>query len=946
MSQPHAATTPGWLRATRRAVLFAIVLCVLFGVQTVRIITDWQWFAELGQRAVFSTGLAAKLILFFGIGIAVFILVSANLWLAHTLNASRPRPHLLDAEREQFAEVARKVARWATWAGSLILAFLMGGNASSRWSEYLLFTHPTRFGVADPVFGYDIGYFVFRVPFMQFLQGLAFTAVGITILAVALVYYGDRAMDIMANAPVTMASYVRRHLLWLGAVLATVWAWGLWLGRLDVLYTDNGAFFGAGFTDITARLPATIVQAGLMLLLAVACAINAHRGKLLLGPGIALGGWVAASVIGLAVWPGLVQRFRVVPNQFRTEERYIRRDMEFTRRAYNLQDVAAREIDGVEPLTAATLAQNEATVGNIRLWDWPQLGAVFEAKQALRPYYSFRLPEGSASSTGSVSIDIDRYRFGNDIRQVMLAPRELQRAGLPRQAQTWVNERLQYTHGYGAVMSPVHRVDSDGLPEYFLEQIPVKSRQPGLKLDQPGIYYGELANDYVFVDSKQNEFDYPAGVQNQEVRYRGTGGVPLGNEANRLAWSIRLGDANMLLSGDLSARTRILFRRNIRERVQTLAPFLNWDNDPYIVVHKGRLVWIMDGYTTTDRYPYSRPVSVGSGVSGVEQQFSYIRNSIKATVDAYDGTVRFYVSDRTDPIIGAWRRIYPGLFTDISAMPADLREHLRYPEDLFRVQRDIYTVYHITDPKVYYSKEDQWAVPTDPTRNDDGIASQSRMAPYYVIMRPPDIKSDEFLLITPFIPLSTQNMSAWMCARCDPANYGQLLVYRFPKGSNVNGPQQIMAQVNSQQEISRVVSLLDQRGSKVTWGNLLVIPVEKALMYALPLYVQASGQSASAIPEISQVVLASGDKIVMRPTLDEAVQALVPGVGSTKEPGVGRAAPGATGVVQPTAPISAGPIEKALEALATARGRQRDYGAALDDLEKALRRIQQSQTKP
>jgi uncharacterized membrane protein (UPF0182 family) len=537
-----------------------------------------------------------------------------------------------------------------------------------------------------------VGFYAFRLPFLAFLQSWMLFTLGATAVGSAIIHYGERAADFVGGSLAAVPAGMRRHLLWLAAAFTAVWAWGHWLARYDVLWANNGAFVGAGYTDVHARIPGQVVQTVLMLLVAVLCAVNTRQGKPFTLPLYGLALWGAGSLLMVALWPGMVQRFRVVPNQFTAERPFIERDIAMTRAAYGLDTVKEESIQAVDVLREKDLADDRETIQNIRLWDWPQLGAVFEAKQALRTYYRFQLPEFASHTTSDYNIDVDRYRLGSANRQVMIAPRELYPEGLPSQARTWVNLRLQYTHGYGAVMSPVNRVDPEGLPEYFLGQIPVQSKVADVKLDRPQIYYGELAREYVIVNSKQDELDYTSPEGNQHTRYSGRGGARLGGRLSRLMWSARLGDANMLLSGDLTAQSRIIFRRNIRERVQTIAPFLNWDNDPYIVVHDGKLVWIMDGYTVTHRYPYSRQTEVGMGELAASQSFNYIRNSVKAVVDAYDGTVTFYGADPKDPILRLWRRVFPGLVAPMERMPDGLRSHLRYPEDLFRIQRDIYTV--------------------------------------------------------------------------------------------------------------------------------------------------------------------------------------------------------------------------------------------------------------
>ncbi len=950
--QPVPKRAPLWLRLLRVGFVFVVLFALLFGYQSVRLYTDWLWFQELGQRAVFSSVLTAKLTLFLGFGLVFFVVVFSNVRLAMQMNSGNKTPRLLAPEQMQLAEIARKATRLATFALPLVLAVMAGGIASSHWSEYLQFTHASKFGVADPVFGNDLSFYVFRLPFIEYLQGwLLFTLVAASIGAAA-IHYSERAIDFIQGSQPVIAPFVRRHLLALLGCIALCVAWGHMLGRYDLLYADNKLFVGAGYTDVHARIPAMFwVQGGLMALTGILCFINISVGKAFRLPIVGLALYVVGTLVATGAYPGMVQKLTVVPNEFDKQKPFIERDIEFTRRAYGLDKVTERIVEPDASLSADDVAEDQATIDNIRLWDWPQLGLVYTVKQALRNYYRFSLPGNATLTHGDYNIDVDRYNIEGVPRQVMVGARELNSDGLSEQAKTWQNLRLQYTHGYGVVMSPVNEVDTDGLPKYYMDQIPVRTKYKDLELTRPQIYYGELTTEYVFTDTKANEFDHPA-EKNVENRYNGKGGTAIGGLLSRTAWSIRLADTNMLLSGDLTSKSKLHFRRGIRERVQTLAPFLNWDNDPYIVIQDGKLVWIMDGYTVTNRYPYSKPTLIGTSVRDVDQRFNYIRNSVKATVDAYDGTVTFYVADPSDPMIQTYSRIFPSLFTSMDKMPSGIREHLRYPEDLFRIQRQLYTVYHITDARIYYGKEDQWEVAEDPAPDSERASTDvRRMAPYYVNMRLPGDKKTEFILMTPFTPLDKPNLSAWMSAKCDPADYGKLLVYKFPKGRNVNGPTQVMGQIKSNEDISRYQTLIGQRGSRVIYGNLMVIPVANSLLYAVPLYVQASEAGSAAIPQITQVIVAAGDRVAMRPNLKEALAAAglskgdvvaaakaMPTVGG---PGPGAAKPTApTGTTTSALPVGqADVLRKAQEAFDRARAQQREYDAALDELGNALKAL-------
>ncbi len=932
------------LRGARLAFLVALLFCILFGYQLVTLFTDWLWFNELGHAEVYRTILKTKVALFLGFGLLFFLFCYTNLWLAQRMNVDRPRPRVFDREREQVREVALSVARWGALGGSILVAFIIAGNSVGHWPEYLQFTHAGRFGTTDPVFHNEIGFYVFRLPFLTYLLNWALLTLAITTVGVAIIHYSDGALDFLANTVPTFAPHVRRHLLALLGTAAALYACTYALSRYDLLYADNNAFYGAGYTDLHARLPAIHLQMACMALTALLCYINIWSGRAFRLPLAGLALWAVVSLVGSGLVPSLVQRFSVVPNQFDREQPYIARDLASTRAAYNLAQVQVQPFSGAGAVTGAALAQDKPTLDNIRLWDWPQLAQVYSSKQRFKQYYRFDLPNGWGGQTGDYNIDVDRYNLSDGYRQVMIGPRELDSSLLQEVAQTWQNRRLQFTHGYGAVVSPVNRVDPEGLPDYLLSQIPPQSGEPALKLDHPQVYFGELDRDYVFVGTRQSEFDYPSPTSsaNVETRYTGKAGVRLSSELVKTAWSIRLGDTNMLFSGDLTDQSRILFRRNIRDRVQTLAPFLNLDRDPYSVIYQGRIYWILDCYTLTDRYPYSKPTDAGTVYEDVVEEFNYIRNSVKAVVDSYDGTVTLYVSDPKDPILQTWQRIFPRLFTPIDQMPAGLRAHIRYPEDLFRFQRDIYTNYHVTDALAYYRKDDAWEVPVDPTPSADVQAysgsSSPRMAPYYVMMRLPGESRTEFLIMTPFQPQNTQNIAGWMCAKCDPEDYGQLVVYRFPKGEAVNGPQQIMNQMKSQPAVSEFQTLNGQQGSKLTFGNLLVIPVEKTLLYVAPVYVQGAGSGAASIPEIKQVIVASGDKVAMRPDLEGAISALIgqAPMGGAAAQATSGAAPGPRGAP----PSMSALIRKANDAYQRARQREQEYNKALDDLGKALRDLQ------
>jgi len=618
--------------------------------------------------------------------------------------------------------------------------------------------------------------------------------------------------------------------------------WGYVLDRYGLLFSAGGASFGATYSDVNATLPALKVVISLAGVAAIACLVQIMRPGLRL----ALGGlalWLAGSLIGLTAYPTLIQRLHVVPNEIAAERPYIERSIAATNRAYGLDRIEERPFPAEEELTAATLRKNEPTIKNIRLWEHRPLLDSYGQLQEIRTYYKF------------VDVDNDRYGLDGEYRQVMLSVRELSHAHLP--SRIWINEHLVYTHGYGAVVGPVNRVTREGLPEFFVKDIPPVAAG-SLKITRPEIYYGEVANPYVLVRTRTKELNYPVGDQNVYTTYEGQGGVSIGSFWRKLVFAARFGEIKILLAQDLTPESRILYHRQIVERVQKIAPFLRLDRDPYPVITKdGRIVWLLDAYTTSERYPYSQPTQ---GVG------NYIRNPLKVTVDAYHGTVRVYLVEPEEPLIRAYSRAFPGLFQPLDAMPEDLRAHIRYPQDLFAIQARMYAAYHMRDPQVFYNKEDLWTIPT---RKAEG--REAEMEPYYTIMRLPGETREEFVLLLPFTPVRRDNMIAWLAARSDLPHYGKLLLFDFPKGKLVFGPRQIEARIDQDAFISQQISLWSQAGSQVIRGSLLAIPIEESLLYVQPLYLAAE---RGRLPELKRVITAFGNRIAMEETLEASLQQL------------------------------------------------------------------------
>ena len=619
-----------------------------------------------------------------------------------------------------------------------------------------------------------------------------------------------------------------------------LFAWGYWLGIWELVFSDRGVVFGASYTDMNAQLPAQWILFIVVLICIAVIAAAIWRRKFR-WPLYAIGGWIVAVIIIGAIFPSIVQRFQVQPSELARERPYIEYNIQFTREGFALNRIEEQSYPAEAVLSQEDLAGNEVTINNIRLWDPRPLKDTYKELHAIRLYYDFN------------DVDIDRYTIDGQYRQVMLSARELSPEKLAGEAQTWVNRRLQFTHGYGLVMSPVNEITPQGLPELLIENIPPVG---SFDIQQPEIYYGEKTNNYVIVHTKTEEFDYPSGDENVYGKYKGEGGVSL-NGIRRLAYAWQLADLNILISGELSGESRVLYYRNIRERVNHLAPFLQLDNDPYLVVIDGHLSWVQDAYTTTNRYPYSQPFG----------GLNYIRNSVKAVIDARDGDVTFYVTDPDDALIRTYQAIFPDLFVPVEQMPASLRAHIRYPEDMFSIQSTVYQSYHMQDARVFYNKEDLWSIPNEVYYGNE----QQAVEPYYVIMRLPEEEREEFLLMLPFTPANKNNAISWLAARCDGDRYGSLLAYLFPKERVIKGPSQIEKRISQDTAITEQLALWSRGGSKVIRGNLMLIPIDQSILYVEPVFLQAE---AGGLPELKRVIVVIGEQIAMEPRLQESIAAI------------------------------------------------------------------------
>jgi uncharacterized protein len=855
---------------------------------------DWFWFREVQFTSVFVTVLQTQVLLGVVTGLAFFLILYGNVTLAWWLARRQALVMVDDTAGLPSPEILEPYLRRLALPVSATLALLASWLGTDRWELVLKALNPTPFGIRDPLFDQDVAFYVFRLPLWSSLYSWLMTVLVLSGLATIAVYFCTRGIQVSPRG-VSISGRARGHLLVLAALVLLLKAVGYRLAMFDLLFSQRGVAFGAGYADVHAQLPVLKGLVGLAGLVAVLClvTIRLRSWRPLLWSVAAL---VVVAILGSVAYPGLMQRYQVSPNEIVKEKPYIDFNIWYTRVAYGLDNIEEREFPAEETLTLQDLRKNEATLKNIRLWDTAPLLATYSQLQEIRTYYKF------------TDIDIDRYYINGEYRQVTLSPRELSSKDLP--SRIWINERLTYTHGYGAVVGPVNRVTREGLPEFWIKDIP-PAASTDLRISRPQLYFSELGTDYVFVKTRAKEFDYPAGDQNVYTAYDGEGGIPLRSFWRKALFAAHLRDLKLLLSNDLTAESRVLLYRTIRERVQRIAPFFRYDDDPYMVISgAGRIVWLLDGYTVSDWFPYSTPTR-GLG--------NYVRNAVKVTVDAYDGTVRFYLADPADPLIRTTARIFPGLLQPLEAMPADLRAHIRYPEGLFRIQAAMYAVYHMRDTQVFYNKEDLWSIPVV-----HGVRGDRAMEPYYLILRLPGEPKEEFVLLIPFNPSKKDNLSAWLAARSDPPHYGKLVVYNFPKQKLIYGPRQIEARIDQDSFISQQLSLWNQRGSQVIRGNLLVIPIERSLVYIEPLYIAAE---KGRLPELKRVIVGFGDRIAMEETLEGAMARVF-----------GGPVPPAGAEVAPSPPVGAeGSVKTLLDAAASALTRASEELRRVGELLQRLR---------
>ncbi|GAC1505510.1 MAG: UPF0182 family protein [Candidatus Dormibacteraceae bacterium] len=816
----------------------AAFLVFFFSSPIVWFITERQWYDALGFKDVFTTRLWLQVVLAASSLAIAFIYLAGNVLIALRVRSGGGL---------RAVGIRRPSVRSASGViglvGAALITLVLSGGAGTQWSTLALFQHATATGITEPVLGQDISFYLLTLPFLHsvvnWFLGLGFMAV---LLTTALYAWRGDTFDLNLG-PRAIA-----HISVLLGIFALFLAGWTWLARYDVMSSHSNAIvWGAAYTDVMARLPLYSFQAGATIVVAGALVANAWLRRLVV-PLVAAGIWVLLLLIG-QIYPAIVQGFFVTPSAQSYELPYIQREIDGTRAAYGLSNVTVSNFTGDQPLTLKDVQNDQVTIDNLRLWDYAPLRDVYEQQQTIRTYYSFN------------DIDIDRYTIAGKYQQLEISTRELDTSKLPPAAQNWVNQHLQYTHGYGLAASPVNTVVGQGLPAYVVENIPPTGP---LKITQPAIYFGELTSNPVLAPSNIKEFDYPQGSQDAFTTYAGTHGV-LMSGTNRALWSLKLGDFNLLVSPQITDKTEMLYRRNILDRAKELAPFLTLDSDPYVVVVDGKVYWIVDAYTTASTYPYSQAATF-QGATDI----NYIRNSVKVVIDGYEGTALFYVTDPKDPLIKAYRATFPSLFTSMESMPPGLRAHLRVPEDLFTIQTQIYATYHITDPKVFFAREDVWDIPTAQTSPSN---APTKVEPYYVLFRLPSEQNPEFLLIMPFTPRNKLNMTSWMAARSDGAHYGEYVSFVLPKDKTIYGPQQVANLINQEPAVSRDFTLFHGSGSKVQQGNLLVVPVGNSFLYFEPIYLRAA--SGSSIPELKKVILADQSKVVYTDTLQQAIDQLV-----------------------------------------------------------------------
>jgi uncharacterized membrane protein (UPF0182 family) len=873
--------------------LIAAVLLVVSFSRIVSIYLSALWFNSLGYSSVYWYIFKAKALLFVGFAVLTALLLSATFWLFQRLfgaYAFEKRTIVLNNQPFQFSPA--RFIRPLGWIVSGVFGLIYGFQLKEHWRQFALYFNQPTTATHDPIFGKSLGFYLFSLPFYDLVSSWLF-GVTVIILFAALAYSLLGLPQTVLKPSVRWSSGAAfRGVCCALALVLLVLSWRTYLSRFPYLWQDHPIFSGVTYTEAHYTLPALLFVMVALIIGAIVSLVNAFSVKRFSLLVIAVALPLGVYILGVVLVPAYIQSFIVKPNELDRETPYISHNLEWTRRGFGLEQIELRDYEAETSIAALDLQNNRASVDNIRLWDWRALQDTLRQIQAIRTYYDF--PD----------VDVDRYVVGGQTRQMMIAPREINDAKMPPSGLNWINQRLIYTHGYGVTMNSANGFTSEGLPQFVLSNMPVQATAPDVKVTRPEIYYGELTDRYVYVNTNQQEFDYPQGDTNTYTSYQGTGGIRIGNRLRRmlLAWS--LGDLSKLpFSNDIRSDSRVLINRNVRAIVNGVAPFLTYDKDPYIVVsNEGRLFWIFDAFTESAYFPYSTHHDVAGN------SVNYVRNSVKVVIDAYNGSANFYVFDKQDPLIAAYQRVFPGLFRDASEMAADLRTHVRYPETLLRAQGEVYNLYHTQNPKTFFQREDAWNIANRITLDKDAKKQTTPIDPYYVLMQlPGEPQSMEFVLILPFTPVNRNNLIGWIAGRSDGENYGKLLAYNFPKSRLIDGPLQIDARIDQNAQLSGQFTLWNQQGSRVIRGHLLVIPLGRSLLFVEPIYLQAEH---SPMPELRIVVLATHEKLAYGSTFGEAMtnlfgdaaRALQPSQTSPAQPGqAGSTQPG-----QPGAPASPG----------------------------------------
>jgi hypothetical protein len=832
-------------------VLAAFVLGLLFIILSFarNVYTDWLWFSNLGFNGVFVKIIVTRIILFLVGALVLGAFLGTSVYLA---NRNSDGPIQLPIPQQAYNFVSRLI-NWGSGIAIVIISVIFGAILASRWELFLRFTNAMPFNQTDPLFNRDVSFYVFTLPVYDFIQGWLIGGAILILLASLGIYFLRFSLR---GVPFEITQPMKLHLSIVAAIIMLIIAGGHWLDRWSLVLSDEGAIFGAAFADVNARMPGLLVMTIIAAASGVLMIVNIYASgiRLLVG---AFALWVVTSIALVNVWPALVQQFTVTPNEFVREAPYISRNLDFTRRGFALDRISEQFYPAERSITSDMIENNIQTIGNVRLWDYRPLSDVYRQIQLIRPYYDFK------------DADVDRYVINGETRQVLLSAREVAPEKLDEQAQTWTNRKLIYTHGIGIAMSPVTEFTPEGRPIFYAQDIPkegvipisnpLSDSEPDLLVTNPRIYYGENTLEYVVVNTNTDEVDFNTREGTvYRTNYFGEGGVRLDSFIKRLAYAWQFSDMNILISGEITGESRLQYRRHIQERVLTVAPFLVLDKDPYIVATESQFFWMQDGYTTSNHFPYSDPT----------EDFNYMRNSAKVTIDAFNGSMNFYIWDASDPIVMTYANIFPDLFQVQNDMPEGLRAHVRYPQDFFLIQAEKYIRYHMKDPQNFYNNEDLWAIPNEKFGQEESLQP---VEPYYVIMKLPGEEKEEFVELLPYTPNQRENLVGWLAARSDGDQYGNLAAYNFPKDRQIDGPSQVEARIDNDQEISAWFTLRCSEGSSCIRGNLLVIPIEDSLLYAEPIYIQAEG---SRFPELKRVILASGERVVMEDSLDEALIAL------------------------------------------------------------------------